>query len=75
MRYIPTVNIWNRAIHTAVKSGQLKLQRGQWIQCGDGKRSRWVGIKSNGVMWAAHWQGDSKSTNRRFKTLCEAFGG
>lgn len=72
MIYLKTVNLWDRATHNAIKTGQLKLQRGQWVQCGSGKKSRWVGIKK-GIMWAAHWQGDSKATNRRFKTLCEAF--
>ena len=74
MRYLPTINLWDRATNAAIKSGQLKLQRGQWVQCGEGKKSRWVGIKSSGAMWAAHWQGDAKSTARRFKVLCEAYG-
>lgn len=65
MNYLPTVNLWNAGIHRALVSGQLKLQVGQWIQCGEGHKSRFVGIK-NGVIDAVHWTGTAKNTRNKF---------
>jgi len=73
MKYLPTVNLWDAAMHAAITSGQLKLQRGQWVQCGAGKKSRYVGTKKSGSLWVAHWQGTTASSNQRFKALCAAF--
>ena len=67
MRYLPTLNLWNSGIHTAVVTGQLKLLSGQWIQCGEGKRSRFIGVH-NGVINAVHWAGTGKRTNAVFLT-------
>ena len=73
MRYLPTVNLWNPALNHAVRTGQLKLQAGQWVQCGEGKKSRFVCVKPySGTIWASHWQGDAKSSTERFKVLLEA---
>lgn len=65
MRYLPTVNLWNRGIHTALVLGQLKLIPGQWVQCGDGPKSRFISI-SNGVINAVHWAGTGKATRAKF---------
>ena len=65
MRYLPTLDLWNSGIHSALVSGQLKLQSGQWVRCGEGKLSRFIGI-SNGVINAVHWSGSGRSTNRKF---------
>ena len=72
MRYLPTLNIWNRGISHAVRTGQLKLQRGQWIQCGANAkhRSRFVRIVGD-TIHAAHWEGSPSATKRRYQTLCE----
>lgn len=67
MRYLPTLNLWHSGIHTAIVTGQLKLISGQWIQCGEGKRSRFIGV-CNGVINAVHWQGNGASTNKLFLT-------
>jgi hypothetical protein len=54
MKYLPTLNLWDRGIHTALVSGQLKLQSGQWIKCGDdSQKSRFLEVK-NGVINACH---------------------
>lgn len=73
MKYLPAINLWDRGIQTAIINGQLKLQRGQWVKCGGGKLSRFVGVKPSGSLWVAHWQGNGKDTAKRFKTLCEVF--
>lgn len=65
MRYLPTVNLWNNAIHSAIVSGQLTLIPGQWIQCGAGRKSRFVSV-NNGVINAVHWSGTAKATNTAF---------
>ena len=61
MRYLPTLNLWDNGIHTAIVTGQLKLISGQWIQCGAGKRSRFIGV-CHGVINAVHWQGTAPRT-------------
>lgn len=71
MLYLPAIDLWNTATIKAIESGQLKLQRGQWVKCGSDKLGRYVGTK--GSHWVAHWQGSKEATNKRFKDLCEAF--
>ena len=71
MRYLPTIDLWNRGISHAVRTGQLKLQRGQWIKCGSKNLSRFVDIKECGTIMAAHWQGTPQATRRRYLDLCE----
>ena len=66
MRYLPTIDIWNRGIHTAIVSGQLKLQSGQWIQCGTGAPSRFISVSDIGVINAVHWSGDGKTTRNKY---------
>ena len=54
MKYLPTINLWDNKITEAIQSGRLKLQCGQWVQCGSGPKSRyvkWTG-KSH---WALHF--------------------
>lgn len=65
MKYLPTLDLWNAGIHSALVNGQLKLQVGQWIQCGEGKKSRFVGIRK-GVIDAVHWTGTAKNTRNKF---------
>ena len=69
MKYLPALDIWNPAIAQAVRSGQLKLQRGQWLRCGsDSEPHRFVALKGNSI-WAAHTNGNG-STSKHFKQLC-----
>ncbi|AUS02237.1 hypothetical protein NVP2096O_02 [Vibrio phage 2.096.O._10N.286.48.B5] len=56
-----TVNLWDSRVITAIKLGQLVLQTGQWVQCGTGKKSRFVGYnKSNGVFDVVHYPRTNK---------------
>lgn len=74
MKYLPTVDVWDPAINAALRNGQLKLQCGQWIQCGEGPRSRFVGVTEGGYsIYAAHWDGSSRARADRFKSLRECF--
>jgi len=74
MRYLPTLNIWKPSIHNAIRNGQIKLQRGQWLRCGsEGKRCRFVGFLNDRSIWVAHWQGSSKATNSHFLNCVDAY--
>lgn len=65
MRYLPTLNLWNPGVRTAIVTGQLKLISGQWIQCGEGHKSRFISV-NNGVINAVHWSGTGKATRSKF---------
>jgi len=72
MKYISTLDIWSPQIQEAIVSGQIKLQRGQWLRCGStGKRCRFVGITGGGTVHVIHWQGSSSETNRVFMSHIE----
>ena len=75
MLYLKTLNVWDTSIQQAIVNGQIKLQIGQWLTCGvsNDKKSRFVGIMGNGVLWLVHWQGSPKATNRKFKQAVQAF--
>lgn len=71
MKYLPTVDLWSPAIASAVRSGQLKLQPGQWVRCGQARLSRFVKTTRHTV-WAVHPQGAAGVSNTRFKALLAA---
>jgi hypothetical protein len=71
MKYLPTLDLWNHSIQSAILNGQIKLQCGQWVKCGSGKPSRFV--KSTGrSLWVAHPQGTPAKTRERFLSLCSS---
>jgi hypothetical protein len=71
MKYLPTVDLWNPALAAAVRTGQLKLQPGQWVRCGSAKLSRFVKASRTSV-WAVHPQGPAGVSNDRFQALLAA---
>ena len=71
MKYLPAINLWDNATHQAVLSGQIKLQAGQWVRCGNGRLSRFVRTTGRSI-WVAHWQGSADATEKRFKALLKA---
>lgn len=73
MRYTKTIDLWAEGVQTAIINGNLRIQPGQWVRCGSGPRSRFVGVKPSGIFWVAHYQGNKYSTNRRFTQLMENF--
>lgn len=71
MKYQPTLNIWNPEIHDDVLSGKLKLQRGQWLRCGNSmKPCRFIGVDIGRSIDVVHWQGNAKDTNALFMNRC-----
>lgn len=69
MKYTKTVDLWKPEIHQALIQGNLKLQCGQWVACGEGRKSRFVCLTPANTIIAAHWQGSSKATAKRFDDL------
>ncbi len=73
MRYLPTINLWADGIQTAMANGQLKLQPGQWVRCGEtGERARYAGTSKGGALYVAHHNGSNQARHERFKDLLEA---
>ena len=78
MRFLPTIDASNPETYTAITSGRLKLQTGQWIRFNSyqAKPSRFVGILPNSkIIWAIHTEGalrpiDCKVSMKRFQGLC-----
>jgi len=74
MKYLPTINLWDNAMHSAVTSGRLKLQPGQWVRCGQSQPSRWVGIRSGGrSLLAVHPHGARGVSQERFKQALQCW--
>jgi hypothetical protein len=71
MKFTTPLNLWAPGVQDAILNGTLRVQRGQWVRCGDGKLSRFV--RSTGrSLWVAHWQGSGAATRERFMTLVAA---
>ena len=55
MQYVKTIDLWDESVASLIRQGALKLQRGQWVRCGRGRRSRLVDINSlSKTVWAVH---------------------
>jgi hypothetical protein len=65
MRFLPTIDLWASGIQQAIQSGQIKLQVGQWVQCGQGEKSRYLGHTKH-TFDCVHWQGSGKRTKALF---------
>lgn len=77
-KFLPTVDLWNPAIDVALRTGQLKLQRGQWVHCGtfsDGTscKSRFLEVtKGGGTIRCVHG-GSTKEVNDRFRAIMKNY--
>ena len=69
MRYLPTIDLWQSGITTALHTGALRLQRGQWIRCGQERPSRFVRANEASI-WAIHPQ---PGQAEKFLAVCETF--
>jgi hypothetical protein len=69
MKYTKAINVW--PITDKLLSGEIKLQRGQWILCGENsKPSRWYGTNGRSLT-AFHYPQASK----RFTAYVNAMKG
>jgi hypothetical protein len=72
VKYLPTLDLWNPAISAAIRLGNLKLQTGQWVRCGQSQPSRFVAARAGGrSLWVAHPEG-TKGTRESFNRLLKA---
>lgn len=70
--FIKTVDLWNTDVVNAIASGELVLRPGQWVQCGNGTKSRLVGYNAkSGTFDVAHG-GNGTEVNRRFSARMRA---
>lgn len=69
MKYLPTLDLWAPGMTEALYSGALRLQRGQWVRCGQERPSRFVRATPASI-WAIHPQ---PGQARQFLSVCEAF--
>lgn len=69
-----TVDLWENegANQDRILSGNLVLQTGQWVQCGPGPKSRFVGVSRGGVFWVSHSEGKA-GTGASFRRHLSAF--
>jgi hypothetical protein len=67
MIFVKTIDLWCKSTVRAIQSGQLKLQCGQWVRCGNDKQlSRYISYdKNSGVFNVVHG-GSNKEVNHRF---------
>lgn len=72
MKFLPTIDLFANGVESALRNGQLKLQTGQWIYCGDRQPSRFVALRPGGTLWAVHPQGKEVVSNKRFRGLVNA---
>jgi hypothetical protein len=68
MKYLPTIDLWNPGMTEALYSGALKLQRGQWVRCGQAAPSRFIRANRNHI-WAVHPRPDQA---QQFARVCQA---
>ena len=62
-KFIKTIDLWCCNTVNAINNGSLILQVGQWVSCGGGAKSRYIGVK-NGVFNVVHYP---NATNANFR--------
>ena len=65
-RFIKAVDLWDQETVAAINAGKLVLQVGQWVKCGSGQKSRFLGVK-NGVFDCVHYPNVTKKFLTRAK--------
>lgn len=70
-KYLPTIDAWSTEGDKLLRSG--KVQPGQWISCGKGPKSRFVGVAGYSLR-ATHSRDNIKAAStKRFKAMREAY--
>ena len=68
MKYTKAINIDEPGVDGKIRSGELKLQPGQWVVCGCGRPSRFAGATET-TIYASHPQGDRAPKPEHFRIL------
>lgn len=71
MKFIKTVDLWDAEVTTKIESGELVLQRGQWVTCGGGQKSRFVMFNPASKVYTVAHGPNAKAVNQRFRCLVE----
>lgn len=67
-KFQKTLDLWNSKTVELILNGNIKVNRGQWVQCGKGFKSRLIDINFNsGTFNVAHGQNNVELT-KRFNT-------
>jgi len=73
VKYSKVLDLWQEGVQEDIESGQVKLQRGQWLRCGSsGKLCRFVGLSCSRSIWVTHWQGNGKATLEKFMSAVKS---
>ncbi len=68
-RYQKTLNLWDADIIEAILVGAIIVNRGQFVQCGDGVKSRLVGVNfDSGTFHCVHG-GTYHEVNKKFSDV------
>lgn len=73
MKYLKTIDLWNDGMIDALRNGQLQLQRGQWVRCGQLRPSRFVRVTERGTIYAVHPEGNDGVSRFRFNRACKTW--
>jgi hypothetical protein len=80
LRFLPTIDLWANGgiMQDAIRTGQLQLLPGQWVQCGPGPKSRFVCVRPGGSLWVVHAEGHPENPTiktQRFSEICALWTG
>jgi len=72
MKFQKTIDLWADGVIDALENGNLRLQKGQWIRCGQSAKSRFVQVKPRSkTIHAVHPKGEAGVSIKRFSEACK----
>lgn len=72
MKFQKTIDLWADGVVDALEKGNLRLQKGQWIRCGQAAKSRFVQVKPvSRTIHAVHPKGEAGVSTKRFSEACK----
>ena len=72
MKFQKTIDLWADGVIDALENGNLRLQKGQWIRCGQSAKSRFVQVKTRSrTIHAVHPKGEAGVSIKRFSEACK----
>lgn len=73
MKYQKKLDLWEEGVQDLICSGEIKLQAGQWLVCGDSaKPCRYVSHSTTGSINVVHWQGSPARTTAAFNARIDS---
>lgn len=67
MKFTKTLNLWAPGVQEKILSGSIKLQAGQWLECGENaaRKCRYIGHNGRTIN-VVHWQGSAQATSELY---------